>query len=389
MKKFLKAVCAIALTVALLCGCTTPEIAEPSSSARPNLSTDLSVYPVYANLTDDEKIIWDDICTAIKNHSTENIHIGTYTAVVDQGNAERRIAQMYQELVYSCPDYFWVNLYDFQIHATQEENACHLELEPKYLLDAATAERYQAAYDAKVDEIVSAANQIPDLFDRVLYVYDTIMANTEYDYALADSLDSSQLNLSAYGCLVEGKTVCSGYALAFRSIMEKLGIECGVEFNSYHYLSAFPGHVWNYCKLDGEYYYFDLTWDDTGFDSEDYHPYLPYSHLYFGITSSDLAKASYNFDQNAPTPECTGTQYNYFIHEGLNFETYSFDQVKPVIAAHADDAILFLRFGSYFEVEQAIEDLIDGQKIFGILKGVDRIQYMISDTDLHLIVLTQ
>lgn len=125
-------------------------------------------------------------------------------------------------------------------------------------MDEDTARIKEQEYQKKVNEIVEHAKAENGIFNKVLYVHDYILENCRYDYELAKK-DKADLGVSAYGCLIEGSTICSGYTLAFTSIMQKLGIEVGSEFNNYAQFSIIEGHVWNYCKLDGEYYYFDLT----------------------------------------------------------------------------------------------------------------------------------
>lgn len=397
MKRFLTLLCTLLLTAAILCSCTLPvlpETSEPETEPTvetapplPNLGTDLTLYPIYEHLSEDDKIIWENIATAIKNHSTEHVHLGSYGTVYEYENAKKRFDQMYRELVYAHPDYFWVNLYDYTLHTGEEGNIRHLELELHYLMDEATAQSNNEAYTAKVNELVTAAKQQPDLFHQVLYVYDTIMANAKYDHELADNMDIERVDLSSYGCLVMGNTVCSGYALAFRSIMEKIGVECGVEFNSYQFLSGYPGHVWNYCNLDGEYYYFDLTWDDTGFDDDQMRDILPYSHLFFGISKADMELASYFLNDYSPVPQCNGTAYNYFRQKGLSFETYDYQTVKAAIREHKDEDVITLRFDTPAETQKAKADLIDKGRIFNILSSIDGVEYLTPETDLHLILI--
>lgn len=388
MKRFLSILCVIALVAALLCGCSAIFSSPGKTDSPGSLGTDLSVYPVYENLTQEELAIYRSICTAIENHSSDKIHIGTYATETELENAQTRLGQLIRELAFACPDYFWVNPYHYNVHTAQTATTHQLQLELEYILTQDQVIQMKPAYDARVSEIVSAAKEIPDTFDAVLYVYDAIMGITQYDYALAESDDTSNLGRTAYGCLVDGQAVCSGYALAFRSIMEKLGIECGVEFNSYSsYNISGDGHVWNYCKLDGEYYYFDLTWDDTAFDSDEYRNLLPYSHLFFGISADELGASTYDIDPDAPTPECNGTAYNYFIHEGLNFSEYDYNAVKSTVKEHSAEKCIILRFDSYFELEQAVDDLITNQRIFDILPNLESVSYVICQTDHHLMLI--
>jgi len=63
---------------------------------------------------------------------------------------------------------------------------------------------------------------------------------------------------------VHGQAVCQGYALAFKLCMDILGIESKVILG----MTPEGKHAWNAVKLDGEWYYIDVTWDDPVPDAE-------------------------------------------------------------------------------------------------------------------------
>ncbi len=396
MKRLLSLLCAIGLMVLLVAGCQTaaptpttqvpttapaPTEPEPPAPLEPKLGTTLSVYPLYSNLTEEEILLWDTICDAVENHSTERIPIGTYSGVSAYGNAEKRFEWFYREFAFSNPDYFWLNLYEYDLHTVETDDGKRLELELHYLMDQETAQAYKEAYDAKVDAIVSGARAQEDLFHQVLYVYDAIIETAEYDHSLIDGNNLAEVNLSAYGCLVAGKTVCSGYAMAFLTIMEKLGVECGLEFSSYQYLSTLEGHVWNYCKLEDEYYYFDLTWDDDGYGD------TPTFHLFFGLNEEDMVLASRYANDNPLIPQCNGTKFNYYRYMGLNFASYDYDTVKDVLYEHRYDEAIVLRFDTSEEADLAYQDLCEGRRLFDILPNIQNYGYMIPETDLHLMMI--
>ena len=60
---------------------------------------------------------------------------------------------------------------------------------------------------------------------------------------------------SIYGCLVQGKAVCNGYAMAFKAI----AVQCGIP-NVY---ATSPNHIWNKVKIGKTWYHVDVTWNDT------------------------------------------------------------------------------------------------------------------------------
>ena len=55
---------------------------------------------------------------------------------------------------------------------------------------------------------------------------------------------------TAYGCLVEGRAVCAGYAKAFKLLLGRCGISC------YYVVGEAGGgkHGWNCVELDGNYH---------------------------------------------------------------------------------------------------------------------------------------
>lgn len=108
-----------------------------------------------------------------------------------------------------------------------------------------TAEE-QTAVMNKVDEI--AENCTGTKYENMSYVYNYLCDNIEYDYTYE--------NGNAYNALIEGTSVCAGYAMAFQLIMEKLGYKCFIQIGK--------NHAWNVVTMEGKYYCVDATWGDTG-----------------------------------------------------------------------------------------------------------------------------
>ncbi|MCB6900443.1 hypothetical protein LI036_10005 [bacterium 210917-DFI.7.65] len=125
---------------------------------------------------------------------------------------------------------------------------------------------------SELDEALSTLSaairaQTPDGNPQVLYraVHDAVIETAEYDYALSDYIDTVNSaermgpEYTAYGALVEGSTVCYGYASAFKLLCDRLDLPCW----SVGGTSEGIGHQWNIVRLDGENYIVDCTWDDT------------------------------------------------------------------------------------------------------------------------------
>ena len=217
--------------------------------------------------------------------------------------------------------------------------------------------------DDAADNIIKEIPEGSDDYEKALYVHDYIIEHTKYDHAGADSDERGWWG-SAYGCLVEGKAVCSGYAEAFLYVMQKLGIESGVCTGS--------RHEWNYVKIDGEYYWLDATWDDMDKGEP--------QHTYFLFTTEQLLRTR-TFDSiQSFIPECTAADSNYFVKNGGYFETYDEDAVLDYIGSCSDEGRCELMFGSFEAYEEALSRLIGKGKVYkadGV--DLDNVNYSRSD----------
>ena len=126
-----------------------------------------------------------------------------------------------------------------------------------YIFTAGEKNKYFTPFNKAVDEIVKQAEKQPTDFLKALYVHDYIIANNEYAKEVYDNPDSvSEFVYNAYGALVDRRSVCQGYSMAYKAIMDKLNIP--VNFA----LSEEMNHLWNTVTIGGKTYHVDLTYDD-------------------------------------------------------------------------------------------------------------------------------
>ena len=347
--------------------------------------SDSKSYPIYNYLKSDEQDIYAKVCYGINNYDS-SVTFGPFSSEAECKSISDTLKTLYMQIVFEQSENFWTNPYYYEIQTTQLGDEYRLVLKFNYLIDKESLERDKSLFDKKIDSVISLAEKQSGDFEKVLFVYDYIMKNTVYDESVLSDDASASTGVNAYGCLIDGKTVCSGYALAFDAVLKRLGYECGVEFNNYNAFSIISGHVWNYCKLGEEYYYFDLTWDDTGYDSEEYKEYFEYAHNYFAITRDELSKSNFTLSSDAPTPPCNGKAYNYYIYKGYNVSSYSFDAVKKIIEKQSGQNYIEMRFDSYSELLRAKSELLDDGKIYDLVNE-SSISYSVDESKLHLIIL--
>lgn len=118
-------------------------------------------------------------------------------------------------------------------------------------------------------------------YDKIKVIHDYIIDTTKYDTLKSKNIkDTTYLSNTAYGVLVEGYGICSGYSDAMSIFLYKLGIE--------NYKVSNSTHIWNLVKVNNVWLHLDLTWDDPIYESN------LNRDTYFLITTHDLEKLNDN-----------------------------------------------------------------------------------------------
>ncbi|MCD9020276.1 transglutaminase domain-containing protein [Cohnella silvisoli] len=81
-------------------------------------------------------------------------------------------------------------------------------------------------------------------------IHDWIVTHIAYDKRLVSH--------SAYDGLINGRTVCQGYALLTYEMMKQAGIPVKIVEGT----SRGIAHTWNLVRIGGQWYHLDSTWDD-------------------------------------------------------------------------------------------------------------------------------
>ena len=104
-------------------------------------------------------------------------------------------------------------------------------------------------------------------YEKVKTITDFICDTVTYDYANLND-DTYTLKYSAYAALINGTSVCQGYANLFYRMALLAGLDCRIIIGNADNGEATEAHAWNIVKLGGKYYWIDPTWiDGTGSDA--------------------------------------------------------------------------------------------------------------------------
>ena len=180
------------------------------------------------------------------------------------------------------PEIFWATSYQYKYY----QDSPNIIFIPEYLFDKAKVKEHQKAMQSRVEKLVRPAKTLSE-WEKEKYVHDELIKLVDYH-------EGTDMNQSAYSALVEGRSVCAGYARAFQYILKELEIPC-------YYCTGYSGeeHAWNIVKLDDGYYNVDVTWDDTD----------PSTCDYFNKTDADYAKTHLRRDLSVYLPVCNADDY--------------------------------------------------------------------------------
>lgn len=124
--------------------------------------------------------------------------------------------------------------------------------------------------------------------DKIKAIHDYIINNTEYDKLKSENIkDDTYKSNTAYGVLIQGYGICSGYSDTMAIFLNKLNIT--------NYKISNESHIWNLIYVNGLWKHLDATWDDpiSEFNSN--------RDTYFLISYDELVKLNddtHSFDKN-------------------------------------------------------------------------------------------
>lgn len=170
--------------------------------------------------------------------------------------------------------------------------------------------------------------------EKLLLLHDRLALWNTYDHdgLAANEKDKSKSTeiYTAYAALGERKAVCQGYAMAYMYLLNQIGVE------SYYCSSddTAEKHGWNIVFVNGKKYHVDVTWDDTGFESE-------VSHQNFLRSSTGMYNTGHTVLDFDLTP--TDTTYDDYFWQRTHAqfllvggEIYYMDNIDQKLKRYSD-----------------------------------------------------
>ena len=329
-------------------------------------------YYAYGTLTQEERRIYRQIFATLRDFA-EKTPMSTLDADL--------IDKVFACVLADNPEFFYVkgyNLIRYERGGVVEK----MSVSGLYTMSKDEAIAHQEKADAYVDACLAGAPVTDDDYEKIKYLYEYIIKNTEYDL----EAENGQNYLSVFE---NGRSVCQGYSTAMQYMMLKEGLFCTLVRGV---TKSGENHAWNLVKSNGDYYYVDVTWGDMSYDvkaGDDVAslPVMPeVSYEYLCVTTDDI-NLTHRLDTPFFLPECTCRDDYYYVRKGNYFTEVNEDHLRAVFAdAYADgEGMAVIKCSDAFVFDDMKEFLTRDGRVFDYLNARGNVNYVSLDNLYELV----
>lgn len=334
------------LCLLILCGCGGESKDTPKEIVIENVESTSTLNNVYYydQLTDLQKSYYDLFLEASKN--SENVVKGDIKFDRDDYVLALRAFS------YDYPNYYWWG---------------------KGVSTTYTSDGFKSKSDETKEAINSNMTSLTDKVNSILEtcknennyitiknIHDYIVKNVQY------SKDEENCH-NIVGSLLKGKSVCDGYATAFKYLCNEAGFNCNIiEGSALNSDNELESHAWNEVELNNKWYLVDTTWDkeiDPRTEKEvvSYHYFLVDEEM---LNSDHEAIDTYKYHT------CDDLSLFYANMPGEYYEIYDEDKISKSISTWLNQGYkdFYLKFKEYNDGLKAHTFLLENEEFLNIFK---------------------
>ena len=311
----------------------------------------------YESLDAQEQIWYEEIEQAL-GEMTDTVKLSTEP--IGQGLDEQDIDRIFQCVLIDHPEIFYTTGYTYTKYS-RGDRTVGIDFAGTYSLPVEEAVNKAEEIRGRASEWLSDIPSDASEYDKVKAVYEKIIFFTDYDLNASDNQNIASVFLG-------NSSVCQGYAKATQYLLNRLGVMCTLVQGT---VDTGEAHAWNLVRVDGDYYYVDTTWGDASYRMEDGSgqeelPEINYDYLC--VTTQELLR-THRIESVVAMPECTATQANYYVREGVYFTSYDAEQMQSIFdrAWESGRTEITLKCADEECYREICRVLIDEQEIFSYM----------------------
>lgn len=274
----------------------------------------------YEQLDEEERMIYRVLRDGVALGETE---IQVYS------DDTQRLFEIYRMIHFDYPEFFWMTGWGKMTTYQWPGGRVYTVFEPEYGHVGEEKERMQAEIEAAVEAFLATVDANATEFERVRAVYEYIIMTTTYNLDAPD-------NQNIYSVFVHRESVCAGFSRAAQLLLERLGIFATYVVGDAYIpgFTAYPvAHAWNLVRVDGEYYYLDVTWGSPTF-AEDFiladSIHILYDYL---LVNEEQLFRTHTLGEGINMPPVTSTRSNFFYVHGMFYHTHDPEAVLEAMNA--------------------------------------------------------
>ena len=310
----------------------------------------------FSNLEITQQNLYVEILYALENYIEEMEVSTTDTDEIDK---------VFQCVMMDHPEIFYISGYSFVKYALGDE-VKKIVLKGTYVYNQEEKEYRELQIEEAVKVFLANIDSESTDYEKVKYVYETIIHTTEYDMEAVD-------NQNICSVFLNHASVCQGYAKAVQYLLNRLNIPTTLVLGT---VENGDGHAWNMVKIENEYYYLDTTWGDASYriqnkdESQMVSNTPSISYDYLCVSTEELTR-THSLSEIVPMPLCDSLDANYYVREGAYFLEADYEQLARLVERYYAEnrETVTIRCSNDDVYQQMWNELLEKQKIFKYIKG--------------------
>lgn len=184
---------------------------------------------------------------------------------IDKGVNLDYATQLYSDVINDFDQFFYVAT----SFGYSEYFGKITQIRPCYVVAKSNIDSARQTFNEGMAKARALVDDSMNDLQKAMVLHDYVINNSVY----AD--DEFDISHSAWGFFYNGRIVCAGLALVYSYFLRQVGVECDYIFSNQMH------HAWNAVKVDGTWYYVDLTYDGQTLNNDYPNPNGQVLHRWF------------------------------------------------------------------------------------------------------------